>query len=149
MKSCCFFGHSSMNYKPYAERIKSVITDLIENESVITFYSGGRGDFDCICRDIIYGLKKDYPHITSYLVLSYHPKTDSDINAANYDGTIYFLDRKVPLRFAISKTNEMMIDVSDFVISGVYYTWGGAYKSCEYARRKKKEIIRIIEEETI
>lgn len=140
---CSLFGHSKMNYKPYREYIKSIIVDLIENKSINVFYSGGRGAFDCMCRDIIYGLKKDYPHIISYLVLSYHPKPNSYINSEHYDSTLYLLEERVPLRFAISKTNEKMIDESDYIISGVIYTWGGAYKSCEYARRKHKKVIKI------
>lgn len=144
---CTFFGHSDINtdYKPYLEQIRFVINDLIVNKGVTTFYSGGHGHFDNICRDIIYELKSLYPYIRSYLVLSYIPKPDSTVNTMNYDGSLYLLKKRVPLRYAISKTNELMIDMSDYIISGVIYNWGGAFTACEYARRKKKKTILIIE----
>ena len=34
-----------------------------------------------------------------------------------------------------------MVDVSDVVVAYVKHDWGGAAKTLEYARRKKKEII--------
>lgn len=36
-----------------------------------------------------------------------------------------------------------MIDQADIVIAHVRYSWGGAARSLEYAKRKKKEILMI------
>lgn len=47
----------------------------------------------------------------------------------------------VPRKFAISKRNEWMVDVSDVVVSYVTHSWGGAAATAKYAMRKKKRIL--------
>ncbi len=42
------------------------------------------------------------------------------------------------------KRNEWMINQCDILISGVINTWGGAYMTQEYARKKDKRIIYVI-----
>ena len=46
---------------------------------------------------------------------------------------------------AISYTNQAIVERVDYIISGVAYDWGGAWTACEYARRKKKIILNVIE----
>ena len=38
-----------------------------------------------------------------------------------------------------------MVDEADLVIAYVMYSWGGAAKTLEYAKRKKKTIINLAE----
>ena len=49
----------------------------------------------------------------------------------------------VPKRFAIVKRNEWMMTNADIVIAYVNRNYGGAYKSLQAAKRKKKKIINI------
>ena len=60
-----------------------------------------------------------------------------------YDGIIYPPLENVPRRFCISKRNEWMVDEADFVIAFVKYSWGGAAKTLEYAKRKKVEFFNL------
>lgn len=60
-----------------------------------------------------------------------------------FDGTIYPPLETVPLKYAISKRNEWMIDQADMVVSGVTHDWGGAATTMKYAQTKKKRIISI------
>jgi hypothetical protein len=60
-----------------------------------------------------------------------------------YDEFLYPPLEDVPLRFAITKRNEWMISQADTIIAFVNHTYGGAYKSLLYARRKNKSIISI------
>lgn len=60
-----------------------------------------------------------------------------------FDDIIYPPIENVPYKYAIIRRNEWMIDVADFVIAYVKYSWGGAARSLEYAKRKKKNIIQI------
>lgn len=144
MKICCYFGHSNYGYSDYFEIIKTTFKRLIEDEGITEFYGGGRGLFDSLCSHVIHELKSVYPHIRNYLILSYIPVSNSNFYLdEKYDGSIYMLEEKVLPRFAISKTNERMVDVSEVVVSGVLHTWGGAYTACKYAKRKKKRIISI------
>jgi len=144
MKSCVFFGHRDWGWADEKEKIKNSIVDLIENYQVVQFYSGGRGNFDSLCSQIVYELKKKYPQIKNTLVLSYITQKKEEYGLPErYDDSVYFLEEKVPPRFAIIKTNEKVIDNSDFVIVAVRKRWGGAYRAFEYARRKGKTIIQI------
>jgi uncharacterized phage-like protein YoqJ len=144
MKSCAFFGHRDWGLKEGKEEIKNSIVNLIEKYGVMQFYCGGRGNFDNLCSQIVYELKKKYPHIKNTLVLSYIPKRKEEYGLpAKYDDSVYFLEERVPPRYAIVKTNEKMIDKSDYVIVGVRKSWGGAYRAGEYAKRKGKVIIQI------
>jgi len=46
----------------------------------------------------------------------------------------------VPRKFAILKRNEWMVDSAELVIAYVKYSWGGAAKTLEHARKRKKQI---------
>ena len=60
-----------------------------------------------------------------------------------FDNIVYPPLETVPYRYAIIRRNEWMIDQADIVIAHVRYSWGGAERSLEYAKRKKKEILMI------
>ena len=120
--------------------------DLIKNEGVTQFYSGGRGDFDIICARVVHELKREYPELKNILVLSYHPAKEFELQQI-YDESVYLLERKVPPLYAIIETNKALVDKADFVISGVSHDWGGAYEAITYAKQKKKTIIEICQYE--
>jgi uncharacterized phage-like protein YoqJ len=144
MKACAFFGHRDWGLEEGKEEIKNSIVHLIENYEVTQFYSGGRGNFDNLCSQLVCELKSKYPHIKNTLVLSYIPKKKEEYGLPEkYDDSVYLLEESVPPRFAIVKTNEIMIDKSDYLIIGVRKSWGGAYRACEYAKKRKKTIIQI------
>lgn len=144
MKACAFFGHRDWGLEEEKERIKNSISDLIENYGVAQFYSGGRGNFDNLCSKIVYELKKSYPHIKNTLVFSYIPKKKEEYGLPEwYDDSVYFLEERVPPRYAIIKTNEKIVDRVDYVLVGIRKHWGGAYRAYEYAKRKGKIILSI------
>ena len=144
MKACAFFGHRDWGIEEGKEEIRNSIVHLIENYEVAQFYSGGRGNFDNLCSQIVYELKKEYPYIKNTLVLSYIPKKKHEYGLPErYDDSVYLLEERVPPRFAIVKTNEKIIDKVDYVIVGVQKSWGGAYRAREYAKKRKKTILQI------
>ena len=147
-KTCCFVGHSKIYDKEgIKEKLKKEIANLIENYGVTEFYSGGKGDFDWLCARCVNEMRNDYPFIKSYLILAYMPKKNDDYTNSLleiFDGTIYPDIEKTPLRYAILKRNQWMVDNSDFLISYIEHEFGGAYKTLEYARRKKHIIINNI-----
>lgn len=139
MKSCAFFGHRDYDYKKERDRITELILGLIETEGVTQFYSGYRGNFDLTCCAIVRELKKRFSGITLMMVLSYHPREGFEVPTV-FDDSVYLLERNVPLRYAISETNKLLVDRVDFILSGAIYDYGGAAKAVEYARRRKKII---------
>lgn len=152
MKICCFAGHSSIfGKKDLSEKLRKEIVNLIENHNVTTFYNGGKGDFDWLCAKTIQELKKEYSSIKSYCILSYMPKEKDEFDSTLeiFDGTIYPDIENVPPRFAIIKRNEWMVKNSDFMIAYVNYPWGGAYKTLQYAERRKNiKIINLVAEKS-
>ena len=99
---------------------------------------GGYGDFDILSATVVRELKHKYPHIRSVLVMAYlHQKYHETL----YDETEYPPLENVPKPFAILKRNEYMVNKADAVISYVIFSFGGASKTLEYARKKQKTVI--------
>lgn len=132
-----FCGHSQIYNDPgIAPWLDSILPPLIE-EGARTFYLGGYGAFDSMAAAAVRRQKADHPDIEAVLVLAY---LDRAADADRYDRTTYPPLEKVPRRYAISKRNQWMVDVSDAVISYVTRGWGGAAKTLDYAKRKGKNI---------
>ena len=148
MKICCFAGHRKItdDIEIIKRKLKKGIINLIENHNVTTFYNGGKGDFDWLCAYTVDELKKDYPFISSHLVLAYMPteKYKYANNLKIFDTTIYPEMEKTPPKFAIIKRNQWMIDNSKFLIAYVKQSLGsGAYKTLSYAQKKNMTMISI------
>lgn len=143
-KICCFAGHATIPDKEGIKlKLKEESVNLIENENVTTFYSGGKGEFDWLCAHVVHELKENYPFIKSYWVLAYMPK-ENDVHieymSKIFDDTIYPDLETVPQRLAIIKRNEWMIRKSDFLIAYVHNNYGGAAKTLKYAMKKTNNI---------
>lgn len=134
-----FCGHREVNQaEEISKWLDMILPSLIEGGAEI-FYLGGYGAFDRLAAAAVRRQKKIYPHIECVLVLAY---LDANMDASDYDSTAYPPLEKVPRRFAILKRNEWMVTVSDVVVSGVIHDWGGAAKTLDFARRKKKVIFQ-------
>lgn len=139
-KICSFCGHGGISYSiEVQEKVKDTIEALI-TDGVDTFLLGGYGNFDIMAARTVYNLKSKYPHIKSILVVPYLNRT---YNTDYYDETEYPAIENVPMRFAIVKRNEWMVNKADVVIAYVEHDWGGAYKTYDYAIKKKKQLINI------
>lgn len=136
-----FCGHSQVaNSGAVEAALKSVIADLIA-EGANEFYLGGYGEFDLMAAHAVREAKVAHPEIISMLVIPY---MDREYDPALYDNSVYPPLETVPLKFAISKRNEWMIDQADVVVSCITHGWGGAATSLRYAQRKKKRIISVV-----
>lgn len=139
MSVCTFFGHRQIheNIEP---SLKAALTELIENENVCEFYVGCEGQFDRTAKSVLSALKKEYPHIKITVVLAYLNKQYEDLTDSLFPEGL----ETVPLRFAIPKRNEWMINHSDIVITYVRWCYGGAFTASEYAKRKGKTVINLV-----
>lgn len=136
-----FCGHSQVsNSDAVAATLKTVIDDLIA-EGATEFYLGGYGEFDNMAAHAVREAKAAHPEIVSMLVIPY---MNRDFDPALYDNSVYPPLETVPLKFAISKRNEWMIDQADVVVSCITHGWGGAATTLRYAQRKKKRIISVV-----
>ena len=139
MSVCTFFGHRDCpsSIKP---KLREVLIDLIENHAVDMFYVGQRGAFDGIVRSVLKELASLYPHIRYAVVLERLPPKD----ARNYSDTMLPEGiETVHPRFAISWRNNWMLKQSDYVVTYITHSWGGAAQFAEKAERQKKTILRL------
>ena len=95
-----------------------------------------------LATEILTELKEKYKNIKRILVIPY---LNRNYYTRNYDETLYPPLENVPFKFCISKRNEWMVNEADFVIAFVKYSWGGAAKTLEYAKRKKVEFFNLAE----
>lgn len=57
---------------------------------------------------------------------------------------MFFIDRNIVFCYNI-ETNKCLVDMVDFVVAGVITHCGGAYMACEYAYKRKKPILSVID----
>ena len=128
--------------------MKEQIRNNIIDSGLVTCYIGGYGDFDEICACACRELRGDYKNIeviyvTPYISLSEQAKIKEMQSLGLCDASIYPPVENVPLRYAISKRNEWMMSNADLIIAYINHNYGGAYKSLQVAKRKRKRIINI------
>lgn len=143
-KTCTFFGHR--DFDPAAKQdLYAAIEELILNHNVERFYVGNQGSFDYYVRSTLKDLKKKYPHISYFVVLAYLAVNKTEYE--DYTNTIFPEGlENVPPRFAISWRNRWLLKQSQFVISYVHYSWGGAAQFVEIAKKQGKTVINIFKE---
>ena len=133
MSACTFFGHRDCpdTIKP---RLREVLIDLIENHSVDMFYVGNQGRFDAIVRGVLRDLQHEYPQINYAVVLAYMPGKQTEYD--DYTDTMLPEGiESVHPRYAISWRNNWMLKQSDYVVTYITHSWGGA---TQYANRAKQ-----------
>ena len=144
-----FLGHSSLyNCNDLFEGVKKAIIDNISADDNVVFLCGGYGDFDDLCARVCRLIKEERGNceivfVTPYIIVGQQEKIKNRMSLELYDSIVYPPLEKTPLKFAISKRNEWMIDQSDFVIAYVEHSFGGAYQTLSYALRKKKRVINL------
>ena len=118
-----------------------------------TFYFGGYGAFDDLCREIVTTISKENPKLDIkriYCVSQerYLRKRVRYFNREDYDDIIYLLPSFEGWYKSIYFRNCAMIDQSDLVIFYAENKEGsGAYKAYQYAKKKKdKQVINLWED---
>ena len=144
-----FAGHANISLN---DRVKELVEEQIrsnvDSTEPIVCYIGGYGDFDRICACVCRELKKEYEsievvYVTPYVDLSAQAKIKEMHREGLCDTSIYPPIENTPPRLAIIKRNEWMMTNADLIIAYVNRSYGGAYKSLQVAKRKKKKIINI------
>lgn len=144
MKSCFFIGHRESDER-LLPQLLDLVERLIEEEQVTYFYVGGYGGFDRVAAAAVKEAKRKFSGITLMLVLSYHPAKRPVEVPVGFDGTYYPEGLEgVPRRYAIARTNRILIDTSDWLIAYVCHGASNSRTLLEYAkRREKKGLIQI------
>ena len=138
MSACTFFGHRDCpaSIKP---RLREAVIDLIENHSVDMFYIGRQGAFDALVRLLLREMVLTYPHVNYAVVLERMPTKRDEFDDLS-DTMLPEGIETVHPRFAISWRNKWMLKQSDYVVSYVTHSWGGAAQFVEMAKKQNKII---------
>lgn len=148
-KKCCFAGHREFyNSNEVYNKLLNCIENLIVEENISEFWVGNYGLFDSLASKAVRAIKEKYSNIQLNLVIPYLTSNIDkyrELYYKNYDHILMAdIPEKTPKKFQILKCNEYMIQKSDFIICYVEYSWGGAYKTMEYARKKKIKIFNLV-----
>ena len=140
MSACTFFGHRDCpgSIQP---KLREVLIDLIENHGVDQFYVGRQGAFDRLVHAALKELASVYPHIRYAVVLERMPSTPM-VNIADCADTLLpeGIEHVHP-RFAISWRNKWMIRQSDYIVTYITHSTGGAAQFAKIAERQGKIMI--------
>jgi len=155
-KTVCFTGHRPKNlgfseddlkYQAIKEKIKELVSSLIENENAIHFISGMALGIDLCDAQIVIDLKIDYPQITLEAAVPNKNQTlkwrKEDKKA--YNQILLNCDKISVLQDSYTlncymKRNKYMVDKSDFVIA----VWNGSKcgkgNTVKYAHKCNKRL---------
>lgn len=140
MKICFMVGHRDANKDIYLEIEKAVNRHIVDHD-IDEFIIGHYGNFDRMASQAIRTAKGTYPKVRLTLL---RPYLDHYPLPEGFDGSVYPDGlESVPKRFAILRANYKVIDKCDYVIAYVRYSFGGAYRCMEYAKRKNKPVFNI------
>lgn len=144
-KTCCFFGHRTVNNRvDLQEKVSQQVEELIKNGFSI-FLFGGFGEFDELCYSVVSQKQKIYSNIKRVYCVSderhLNPrKRPKYLQEDCYEEFIYYAPSFDYWYKRIYYRNCEMIDRSDYII---FYAENrkdsGAYKTLKYAIRCKIE----------
>ena len=140
---CTCFGHRE-TYKDFSRVLSELLEDLILNQGVVEFWTGGMGNFDGSFSAAVRGLKRKYPDIKLILVKPYFSNelnTNKEYYEYTYDDVVIpdILAGAHP-KSAITKRDRWMVENSDFIVTYVRRDHGGAFEAKKYAAKLDKVI---------
>lgn len=139
-KICCFCGHRNIIQSDIKTMAEGKLRDLIQNQNFNTFYSGGMGEFDIMCENIVRRLKDDFLHIKLCRIIYRYSSNLKEIQEL-FDEIIIADLGNVYYKQLIVERNKWMVNKSDALICCVHKNEGGAYLMMKYAKDKNKQII--------
>ena len=148
MISCTFTGHRKI-FSDCSENIDRILECLLAEYGSLKCYVGEDGDFDSLCAARVKRLKENHPENSIRLILAL-PYMRERINRNRGFYTSFYDEIVVPheaygaySKGAFSLCNRWKVDRSDFVISFVTKSFGGAFETVKYAEKKGKKVINL------
>lgn len=150
-KTCCFFGHRTINVtNELKSNLNRIIEKLIIENHVDTFLFGSKSQFNNLCYEQVTKLKVKYPHIKRVYVRAEFPQINEDYMSyllEAYEDTYYPEQATNAGKAVYVQRNRHMIDKSGFCV--VYYEKNyspakrksGTKSALAYAIKRNKEIV--------
>ena len=153
--STCFFtGHRIIPNDSRAalrNRVKNICVDLIRNNNVTDFITGGALGFDTLAALVVLDLKKEYPDIKLHL---YYPCTDQSFKWNSYDKKMWesinlmcddykYITDMPYIAGCMQLRNKAMVNDSGYGIAYCTRNFGGTASTIKYAKEKGRMITLI------
>lgn len=145
MKTCFFIGHRNAPSN-LQERLNAEVERLVKLCDVTEFIVGYHGDFDQMATAAVQRIKKQFPEIYAYRLLSYFPDEYSPPVPEFFDDIFYPEGMEtVPKRFSIERANRKVLMEANYLIAFVCRDWGNSAKLLRNARSlEKKGVLQVI-----
>lgn len=141
MSACTFFGHRDCPgwVRP---QLRAALEYLMESCRVKEFYLGNHGAFDAMALSLLRELEGRYPDLRYTVVLAYMP---GEGEGGTLGAETIFPEglETAPPRFAVCRRNQWMIGHSEYVVTYVTRSYGGAARFEREAQRAGKKVIRL------
>ena len=151
-----FFGHRYIdNPLKVEELLEEQIRKLISEKEYVDFLVGRNGEFDQCVSSTVLRVRKNVGDDNSALVLVLPYPTAEYLNNDKYfhdyytDVEISYEASKTHPKSAIQIRNREMVDRADLVICYIEEKHGGAYRTIQYAKKQRKIIINLAENEIL
>ena len=151
-----FFGHRYIDDPLKAEELlEEQIRKLISEKEYVDFLVGRNGEFDQGVSSTVLRVRKNVRDDNSALVLVLPYPTAEYLNNDKYfhdyytDVEISYEASKTHPKSAIQIRNREMVDRADLVICYIEEKHGGAYRTIQYAKKQRKIIINLAENEIL
>ena len=144
-KICTFCGHRTITESSIEKSAEEEILRLVET-GYTEFYTGGMGEFDLMCGQIVRQIKRHRSEIHLCLILPYMSSRINDngqIYNELYDDIIIPDLGDIHYKRAITERNKWMVDRSDILLAYVTRKTGGAYTTLKYAVRAGKKAVNL------
>ena len=152
MRTCFLFGqHDAPEH--IRERLCKKLEELVCLGSVTEIIVGHRGSFDRMATAAIQRVLRKKPELYAWILVAYHDSPDSLALPAFFEGFYYPLELyDVPLRYAIVKANQIVLDGSDYLLTYCDREGGNTGKLLRRAKRMEKKgclkVINLVQELT-
>ena len=152
-KICCFTGHRDMktpSASATVDRLKRILTYLVEHHGVDEFRAGGAVGFDSVAALEVINLKSKYPHVKLHLMLPCKDQTRyfRVMQTQIYDFVMNNADRITYVseeyhKGAMFERNRALVNGADFCISFLTKETGGTAYTVNEARKARIPVINI------
>lgn len=143
-KVCCCFGHREI-YLDFSRCLEDVIEELIVENGVNTFMTGGMGQFDGKFAAAVRSKKNKYPEIKLILVYPYFTQElnrNKEWYEHNFDSIIIPSELSgIHYKSAIKARNRWIVDNSDYIVAMFTVLLVGHTTLFDMLKNKRKRYI--------
>ena len=145
MRICFLAGHHDTP-DAIGERLCTELDKLVRLNGVTEMIVGHRGNYDRMATSAVQGILRRKPELYGRVLIAYHDSSDTVALPEFFESHYYPLGLyEVPLRYAIRKANEIVLDECDYFLTYCVRDGGNIGRLLRRARRlENKGYLKVI-----